>query len=116
MATETVTTETTETKPAVLNDLHQEYLANVKAGKKVDAKSAKDMVTRLKTAKKARDVAEAAFLKAQKEESDAWSDIIRARGKGRVEIPGLGVFIPMSRGQTVYGRQEGGGEVPTFGA
>lgn len=117
MPTETVTNgETAEPKSALLNDLHAEFLAATKAGRKVDAKAAKEMVANLKNAKKNRDAAEAAFVKAQKAESDAWADIIRARGKGRVEIPGLGVFIPMSRGTTVYGRQEGGGEVPTFGA
>jgi len=104
---------TVEPKSVLLNNLHAEFVKN--GSKPTDPKTAKRMVDRLKAAKKARDAAEDAFAAAQKEESDAWADIIRARGKGRVEIPGLGVFIPMSRGTTVYGRQEGGSDTPTFG-
>jgi hypothetical protein len=106
-------TEVAAEKSVLLNACHAEFVKN--GSKPCDAKEAKRLVAALKSAKAARDAAEAAFIKAQKAESDAWSDIVRARGKGRVEIPGLGVFIPMSRGTTVYGRQEGSKDTPTFG-
>jgi|APFre7841882630_1041343.scaffolds.fasta_scaffold30826_4 hypothetical protein len=96
----------------LLQVIHEEWKA---AGSKAPtAKEAQALVTAWKAASKARDVAEAAFTKAQEAESAACAAIVRARGKGRIKI-GDATYIPMSRGKTVYFRREGGEEVEAFG-
>jgi hypothetical protein len=103
----------TEKPAGLLAKLHEEW---VKGGSKTaDAKTAKNLVETWKVKSAARDKAEAAFRETQKEESEAVAAIIRARGKGRINIAGIGIFVPMSRGNTVYLRQEGAQDLPKFG-
>jgi len=104
----------TSEKPAgLLLKLHEEWVKN--GSKQPDQKTAKALVDSWKAKSAARDKAEAAFREAQKEESETVAAIIRARGKGRLNISGVGIFVPMSRGNTVYLRQEGATDLPKFG-
>jgi hypothetical protein len=107
----TENTTETEVKSPLLSKLHSEFLARTKP---VEKKDAELIVANWKKASLARERAEAAFVAAQKAESDAVAAIVRARGKGRVKIDGKD-YVPMSRGNTAYLRREGSDEVPTFG-
>lgn len=119
-ATETAATAT----PAVVtpvkkdngpNRLAEAHAAFIKAGgKPADGKTTKALVDGWKKAAQAKEKAEEAFTAASKAESETVKALILALGKGRLKIAGE-VYIPMSRGETFYLRQEGGGEVRDLG-
>jgi hypothetical protein len=99
--------------PALLSLLHEQW---EKGGKKKPSTKEEDALLKAwKDAGKVRDAAEAAFRASVKAESDACAAIVKARGKGRLRIAGV-TYVPMSRGETVYFRTEGGGEVESFGS
>lgn len=98
--------------PNMVKQLHDQWL---KSGGKQPAEAiTKSLVKTFKEAKKARDTAEEAFIAAKHKESQAVQAIILNCGKGRVKIGGT-VLIPMSKGDSVYFRSEGGGEVRDLG-
>lgn len=102
-----------ETKgPNMVQQLHEQWEKN--GGKQPAEVITKGLVKAYKEAQKARDAAEDAFLAAKHKESQAVQAIILACGKGRVKIGGR-VLIPMSKGDSVYFRSEGGGEVRDLG-
>lgn len=92
--------------------LHEEWKAN--GGKPASAAINKNLVADYQRAKKAQDAAKEALSKATAAVSEAAANIIRHNGKGRVRIAGE-VHVPMARGETVFFRTEGGGEVKDLG-
>jgi hypothetical protein len=113
MSTENGANGSTEKPAGLLHKLHEQWVAG--GSKNPDQKTAKALIENWKKASAARDEAESAFRAAQAAESAAVSAIISARGKGRINIAGVGIFVPMSRGNTVYLRQEGATDLPKFG-
>lgn len=111
-----MTTPTTEngqaSKTNRVEELHQLFLKN--GGKPPPAVQNKKLVDDYLKAKKAKASAKAMVEKAQREESAAVEAIILANGKGRLKIAGQ-VCIPMTKGDTVFFRGEGTGEVKDIG-
>ena len=111
MAQETTNGEKPK-EPNLVQVLHDQW---VKAGSKPppDAVVAK-LIKAWKEASKKRDAAEEAFNAAKHEESQTVQAIILAVGKGRLRIGGKN-FIPMSKGKSVWLRNESLGEVKDLG-
>ncbi len=97
-----------ESKPNIIAELHQQWIANGK--KKAPEATMAKLVKAYKDASKARDAAEEAFEAAKRAESAAVKAIVLNRGKGRVEIGGR-TLTPMSKGESVYFRPESTGVV-----
>ena len=102
----------TDVKVNRVDELHALFLKN--GGKAPPAVQNKKLVDEYLKAKKAKAAAKAMVEKAQKEESLAVEAIILANGKGRLKIAGA-VCIPMTKGDTVFFRGEGSGEVKEIG-
>jgi polyhydroxyalkanoate synthesis regulator phasin len=115
MSTETTVTDTTDAAPKrdMLKELHGEWVKN--GSKELTSKEAKELTGRLKNAIQEKDAAEKAFVSKQAALSDVWADLVRKCGKGRINIPGMGLVTPMSKGDTCFGRAEGGANVRTLG-
>jgi len=102
-----------ETKgPNRVKELHDQFVKN--GGKVPPDAEVKRLVANYKKAHSARVAAQTAFEAAKKAESETVEAIILAVGKGRIKIAGK-VLIPMSKGDSVYFRTEGGGEVRDLG-
>jgi len=114
MPTETVTTPVVPETPKLLAVLHTKWVDS--GSPKPDGKTAKTLVTAWQKAHAAKTAAEAALNAAIAEEVKATSALILARGKGRIKFPDGSQYIPMSKGDTVYLRREGGVDVETFGS
>jgi len=113
MANQNTNGQSDETKgPNMVQQLHEQWEKN--GGKQPAEAIVKALVKTYKEAQKARDAAEDAFTAAKHKESQAVQAIILNCGKGRVKIAGK-VLIPMSKGDSVYFRSEGGGEVRDLG-
>jgi oligoendopeptidase F len=113
MAQENTNGQSTENKgPNMVQQLHEQWEKN--GSKQPPEAVVKALVKTYKEAQKARDAAEEAFNAAKHKESQAVQAIILNCGKGRVKIGGK-VLIPMSKGDSVYFRSEGGGEVRDLG-
>lgn len=101
-------------KPSALDKLHAEWVAN--GSKKPDAKVAKTLMTSYEAAHKKKLAAEKTFAAAMAEEQEAAKAIIRARGKGRFSGPDGTLYTAMSKGESVFLRVDGGGDVDSFGS
>lgn len=110
MATET--NGASETKTNRVEELHALFIKN--GGKAPPAVQNKKLVEEYLEAKREKAKAKAMVEKAQKRESAAVEAIILANGKGRLKIGGQ-VCIPMTKGETVFFRGEGTGEVKDIG-
>ena len=102
----------TETKTNKVEDLHALFLKN--GGKPPPAVQNQKLVADYLKAKKAKAAAKKAVEEAQAAESKAVEAIILANGKGRLKIGGA-ACIPMTKGDTVFFRGEGSGEVKEIG-
>ena len=91
-----------------LEALHKQYLAN--GGKPPAAKEAKKLIDAFLKAEKAKHDAEAAVEAAKLAEYAAVEAIILNFGKSRKRIGGE-MRIPMEKGDTVFFRGEGKGEI-----
>lgn len=109
---ETAATTTTTETPSLVEQLHQEWLKA--GGKPPSTAKNKELVADYLKAKKAKEAAKAAYEKAQAAESETVKAIILANGKGKLRIAGE-VCLPMTRGNTVFFRGEGKGEVRDIG-
>lgn len=104
---------TPESKPdSLVNKLHAEWVA--KGSPKPDGAAAKKLMAAFKDAETKLEAADAAYIKAQRAVSEAVSAIVLARGKGRIEHAGR-KLTPMSRGGTMYFRDETAKDVESFG-
>lgn len=97
---------------AILAVIHDEWVAG--GSKKPDKKTNRELITKWEQAERNRKATEKAFQEAALAETEAVKAIVRANGKGRMRINGR-TFIPMSRGKTVFFREEGVGEVRDIG-
>lgn len=102
----------TDVKVNRVDELHALFLKN--GGKAPPAVQNKKLVDDYTKAKKAKAAAKKAVEVAQAEESRCVEAIILANGKGRLKIGGA-VCIPMTKGDTVFFRGEGSGEVKEIG-
>lgn len=108
-------TPATETKkPSALDRLHAEWLAG--GSKKADPKTAKTLMTAYEAAHKKKVSAEKLYAAALADEQEAATAIIRSRGKGRFKGPDGTMYTAMSKGESVFLRVDGGGELDTFGS
>jgi len=98
--------------PSLVDQLHEEWK---KQGAKPPTSALnKKLVADYTAAKKVKEKARAELDKAQAAESAAVKAIILANGKGKLRIGGE-VCLPMTRGDTVFFRGEGKGEVKDIG-
>lgn len=103
----------TETKaPSVVDQLHEEWKRQ--GGKPPTSALNKKLVADYTAAKKMKEKARAEFDKCQAAECETVKAIILANGKGKLRIGGE-VCLPMTRGNTVFFRGEGKGEVKDIG-
>jgi hypothetical protein len=96
----------------LLDKLHDQWKAA--GGNPAPDAVNKKLVENYKKTTKAKEEAEQALKKAAKAQSDAAAAIIVNNGKKHFKIGGK-THIPMSRGDTVFFRGEGSGEVQDLG-
>lgn len=104
----------TPKQPSRLDSLNAQF---VNAGGKTPAKKVvQELVGAWRKAQEAKKNAEAAVERAAQAESEAAANLIRqVCGKKRIRMPDDGVvYVPMCRGETVFLRREGGGDVVEF--
>lgn len=97
---------------SLLDKLDDQWKAS--GGKSAPEAINKKLVQKYKETSKAKEAAEEALAAAVKAQSDAVQAIILANGKKHFKIGGK-THIPMSRGNTVFFRGEGSGEVQDLG-
>lgn len=94
-----------------LDRLHAEHERLREADKLPDAKATRALASSYIAAEKAKHEAEAQLNAANAKLTACATALIRAIGRGRVELPDGIVRIPTSKGDSVYLRPEGVGEV-----
>ena len=95
----------------ILNVAHDVFLAR---GGKVDKNSAKPAIDAWRKAHEAREKAAIALEKAKEAEYMATRKLVETIGKGRHRIDGV-VYLTSCRGDSIFLRPEGGGDVTDFG-
>ena len=98
--------------PSLVDQLHEEW--KKQGGKPPTSALNKKLVGEYAAAKKTKEKAKSEYERCQAAESEAVKAIILANGKGKLRIGGE-ICLPMTRGNTVFFRGEGKGEVKDIG-